>query len=201
MQAPLPLKWLKRLLIFLFLFYASFYLPMAGVLYSPFWYKANCGWHERCERFGSEKAFDRIDELVGFLRHTSSLSSPDWTLKEKWHLEEVRRMFDLAALIFLGALGALLLFSDAASLRSAALAGIVLLILLCSVLPFFDVFWKDIFHKWLFDNTYWKNNPKDVSYYIMPRVFFKYTVAFIIAASALINTGILLAVSLYRKKR
>ena len=196
---------LKHTLLFLSLLYITIYLPLAAVIYTPYWYKANCSWHPRCEHFGKIRAARHIKELTGYLRHSGELESPAWTNKERRHLAEVRQIFDRLFFIALAAAGLLTSFFDRGALKTAALANIGLMLVLCAVLPFFTVFWRDIFHGWLFDNTYWKNNPADVSYYIMPRVFFRHTMMLLIAAAWLFNTGTFLAAagfqsSFYRKR-
>ena len=73
-------------------------------------------------------------------------------------------------------------------------AAIILSLLL--VLPFFTTFWRDVFHPLLFKNNLWINNRYDLSFYIMPRQFFKYTVALLVALSVSLNVIIWL---LFRK--
>ncbi len=197
----LPIRWLQNGLLAITLLYLSIYLPIAGVLYSPLWYDANCHWHDRCHRFGEQKAADRIDELTAYMRHMGDLSSSDWTIKETWHLEEVRRIFDALFFTGLAAAGVLIFLFNAKTLSRAGLANIGILLCLCAILPFFGYFWRDVFHEWLFDNTYWKNNPRDVSYYIMPRVFFKHTMMLVIGVSAFINAGVFLGFFYRQKKR
>ncbi|MFP4226964.1 MAG: DUF1461 domain-containing protein [Desulfobacterales bacterium] len=196
----LPIRRLQSVLPAFALLYLSVYIPIAGVLYFPFWFDANCHWHDRCQRFGEQKAADRIDELTAYMRHMGDLSSSDWTLKEKWHLEEVRGIFDALFFAGLAAAGVLISLFNAKTLRRAGLANIGIMLCLCAILPFFGFFWRDIFHEWLFDNAHWKNNPGDVSYYIMPRVFFKHTMMLIIGVSALINAGVFMGLLKRRKQ-
>jgi uncharacterized membrane protein len=196
----LPLRLMRSILLGFCLLYLTIYLPIAGVLYLPLWYSANCQWHDRCHMFGELRSAARISELAAYMRHTAGqLESADWTTKEKRHLAEVRQIFDHLFLIALGAAGLGIYLFNAKSLRRGALANIGILFCLCGILPFFGYFWRDIFHEWLFDNPYWKNNPSDVSYYIMPRVFFKNTMILVIGISALINTAIFLALTHRRK--
>ena len=195
------LRLLRTILLGFCLLYLTIYIPIAGVLYLPFWYEANCQWHNRCHLFGEEKAAHRIDELTGYMRHTGELASEDWTTKEKWHLAEVRHIFDVLFFTALGAAGGLTLMFNAKTIRRAGIANIGILICLCGILPFFGYFWRDIFHEWLFDNAYWKNNPGDVSYYIMPRVFFKHTMILVLTTAVAINAGFFLALSFRRKIR
>ena len=193
------MNFLKHILLFLSLPCITIYIPLAAVIYTPFWYKANCSWHPRCEDFGKTRAVRHIQELTGYLRHSGELESPAWTNKERWHLAEVRQIFDRLFFIALAAAGILIALFDRGALKTPALVNIGLMLLLCAVLPFFTIFWRDIFHGWLFDNTYWKNNPADVSYYIMPRVFFKHTMMLLIAAAGLLNAGVFLAAAGFKR--
>ncbi len=198
---PLPLRWGQKFSIGLCLIYLSVYIPIFGVLYFPFWYEINCNWHGRCEQFGNEKATDRIHELVAYMSHVGELSGSDWTLKEKWHLEEVRRIFDCLFFAGIVAGGLLILLFNTKTIRWASIGNIVLLLCFCGILPFFGFFWRDIFHEWLFDNAFWKNNPHDVSYYIMPRVFFKHTMMLVIGIAIFINGGLFLGANRLAKKQ
>jgi len=198
-QLSKPQQWLKYLLLLLCLLYLSIYIPMAGVIYTPFWYKANCNWHPRCAHFGESRAAGHIDELAGYMRHTKELASPAWTKKERWHLAEVRQIFDRLFLAAIAAAGLLTALFNKDAIKYAALSNIALMLLLCGVLPFFTVFWRDIFHGWLFDNAYWRNNPGDVSFYIMPRVFFKHTMMLLMAAAGLVNAGSFLAAAGFKR--
>ena len=74
--------------------------------------------------------------------------------------------------------------------RYALVNAIVIIALLALIIPFFGTFWRDVFHPLLFDNDLWMNNKYDLSYYIMPRVFFKYTVALLVVVCFLINISI-----------
>ena len=58
------------------------------------------------------------------------------------------------------------------------------------MLTFFGTFWRDIFHPLIFKNDLWMNNRYDLSFYIMPRRFFMFTVALLIAACFGINMTI-----------
>ncbi|MBS3758662.1 MAG: DUF1461 domain-containing protein [Desulfobacterales bacterium] len=197
---PLPLRWGQKLLLGLCLLYLSVYIPIFGVLYFPFWYEINCHWHDRCERFGDEKAVERIHELVAYMRHAGELSGSDWTLKERRHLEEVRRIFDHLFFAVIVAGGLLILLFRAKTVRRAGIGNIILLLCLCGILPFFGYFWRDIFHELLFGNALWKNSPHDVSYYIMPRVFFKHTMMLVIGMAIFINGSLFLGAGRLAKK-
>ena len=55
------------------------------------------------------------------------------------------------------------------------------------ILPVFAKFWRHVFHPLLFKNKLWLNTTADLSFYIMPRQFFKYTMAMMIVCSCLLN--------------
>ncbi len=181
---------IKALLLFISLLYLTFYIPMTFTFYLPQWMELNCGFHNKCERIGAEKAKAGIHELAAFFRHQGKLNSFN-TIKEKTHLQEVRGIVD--KLFFLALLSiVILIFTYDRRLvsRYALVNAIVIIALLALIIPFFGTFWRDVFHPLLFDNDLWMNNKYDLSYYIMPRVFFKYTVALLVVVCFLINISI-----------
>ncbi len=188
---------IKGIALFISLLYLTFYIPMALTFYSPQWMEINCGWHNRCEQIGEERALSGINELASYIRHQGELDS-FLTQKEKLHLKEVRSIFD--KMFFFGLLSLVIITLTYNRKRASrfALINAVIIMALLIVLPFFGTFWRDIFHPLLFDNNLWQNNKYDLSFYIMPRVFFKYTVGLLIISCFLIN--IVIWLSLRRKK-
>ena len=183
------LSGLKGIVLFVSLFYLTFYIPMTLTFYSPGWMKLNCRWHERCEAIGAENAYKGMDELAAYFRHQGGLDS-FWTKKEKLHLEEVRGMFDT---MFVAGIAAVVLLALTFERRRAArfaLVNAAIILCLLIVLPFFGTFWRDVFHPLLFDNQMWLNTRADLSFYLMPRQFFKYTVALLILSSVALNAVI-----------
>ena len=180
------MKTIKATVLFISLLYITFYIPMALTFYAPAWMKFYCGFNERCEEIGIDEAEKGITELSAFFRHQGGLES-FYTEKEKLHLTEVRGIFD--SLFIAAAAGIILLILTFDRRRAArfALVNAVLILSLLLVLPFFGTFWRDIFHPLLFDNDLWMNNQYDLSFYIMPRAFFKYTVALLTVTCFLIN--------------
>lgn len=176
----------KGLVLFVSLFYLTFYVPMSLTFYSSEWMKLNCRWHERCEMIGTETAYRGMDELAAYFRHRGGLDSFR-TKKEKLHLEEVRGIFDKMFVAGIAAAALLALTFDRRRASLYALLNMAIILSLLIVLPFFGTFWKDIFHPLLFKNNLWMNNRFDLSFYIMPRDFFKYTVALLIFSTAAIN--------------
>jgi integral membrane protein (TIGR01906 family) len=149
----------------------------------------NCGWHNRCEQIGNERAIEGINELASYFRHQGELNS-FLTQKEKLHLKEVRGIFDKMFILGLVSLVILLLAYNRKRMSRYALINAVIIIALLILLPFFGTFWRDIFHPLLFDNDLWMNNKYDLSFYIMPREFFKYTVALLIILCFSINLAL-----------
>jgi Protein of unknown function (DUF1461) len=130
-----------------------------------------------------------IDELTGFFRHQDELRS-GWTYKEKKHLSEVRDILDiLSAMAVIAAIGFALAFNKK-DIAKVALINIAIIIVLSTLMLFFKFFWVKVFHPLLFNNDLWKNNPYDKSFYIMPGIFFKYSMIAFFAASLSINTFI-----------
>lgn len=179
-------KDIKGVFLFLSLLYLTFYLPMTGIIYLPQWFRVNCNWHPRCESIGYGAAFRGIDELNAYFLHQGELVNL-WSDKEKVHLAEVRGMFD--TMFYTAVFAAAVIFPtfDKKRVSRYAFINAAIILSLLVVLPFFSSFWKDFFHPLLFDNELWKNNPSDLSYYIMPRTFFKYTVALLIVVCCILN--------------
>ena len=176
----------KSIFLFIALLYLTFYIPMSLTFYFPGWMKLNCQWHERCRVIGMDRAEKGISELAAFFRHQGNLDS-FLTEKEKLHLTEVMGIFDKMLILAFISLAVIAITYNKKKISRFALANAVIIICLLVVLPFFGTFWRDIFHPLLFNNDLWQNNKYDLSYYIMPRVFFKYTVALLILACFTIN--------------
>lgn len=192
---------LKPLILFLSLTYLTVYLPVMTVIYSPFWYKINCDFHGRCSVVGEEKATQGIGELVSYFRHSrNELPSSFWSIKEKKHLEDVRGMIDIMTILCVPFLLMFVFSFDRVRVSRFSLVNMAMVCSLLLVLPFFKYFWRHVFHPLLFSNRNWLNTPLDFSYYILPRVFFQYTVIFIVVMTILVNLTIY-AVSTIRSRR
>lgn len=188
---------IRSIFLFISLLYLTFYLPMSLTFYLPQWMEYNCELHNRCQVIGMERSIEGINELSSFFRHQGELDS-FLTQKEKLHLKEVRGIFDKMFFLALISIGLLIFTYENRRVSRYALINAGVILCLLFVLPFFGTFWRDIFHPLLFDNDLWQNNKYDLSFYIMPRVFFKYTVGLLIISCFLINIGIWL---LLRKKK
>lgn len=180
-------------LLFFSLFYMTLYTPVFCVVYSPYWYTINCRFHGRCERIGMERARLGIQELTAFYRHTqNSLAAGFWTDKEKQHLAEIRPMLDILFITGMASLALFCVCYRASHIRRFALINTAIILLLIVILPFFSYFWRRIFHPLLFHNMNWLNTPSDFSFYILPRVFFRNTLIFMVLTSSLINIFLVL---------
>lgn len=190
---------LKGTVLFISLFYLTFYIPMSMTFYAPVWMKLNCEWHERCAVIGYDNAYRGIEELASYFRHQGELGSFR-TAKEKAHLKEVRGIFDRMLTGGVTALILLVLTFDRKKASRYALINAAVILSLLLVLPFFATFWRDIFHPLLFKNNLWINNRYDLSFYIMPRQFFKYTIALLVLLSVTVNAVLWLVLRRSAKK-
>lgn len=177
---------IKKIPIFLTLYYITFYIPFVLTAYNTSWYKLNCNFHDRCDTIGVSVAHEGMEELTGFLFHMNDLVNR-WTAKEILHLNEVRTIMDIMFLIALLAGLYLVLFSNKKEISGCSIVNIFIIAGLFVIIPFFSIFWRDIFHDLMFDNNHWLNTPVDLSYYLMPRKFFKITVAAILSCWLVIN--------------
>ena len=171
---------------------------MSLTFYSPEWMKLNCEWHERCGAIGYDNAYRGIEELASYFRHQGELQSFR-TAKEKAHLKEVRGIFDRMLIGGVIALILLILTYDRKKVSRYALINAAIVLSLLLVLPFFATFWRDIFHPLLFRNNLWVNNRYDLSFYIMPRQFFKYTIALLVLLS--VSANVILWIVLRRRAK
>ena len=192
---------IKIFLVFISLFYFTFYVPFVLVTYNPYWYKYNCDLHKRCKLMKTDQADKAIDNLVAFMMHREELKK-GWRKNEKIHLSEVRTMFDI--MLLAGAVSAFILIifrKSRPKLYKFAILNLLIALCLFIVIPNFKTFWRDIFHPLLFDNEYWRVTRRDISYYITPRSFFRLTTICLLSAWALINVVIIALSALYRDKK
>lgn len=188
------IKFFISILVFFSLFYSTFYVPMAFTTYNSSWYKIMCNYHNRCDKYGLQESYLKIDELTGYFVHKTDTLG-DWTKKEKFHLKEVRSILDRLFVLFIISLLVLIFnLKQLHILRKLSKINLILILGFFIILPFFSTFWREIFHPLFFDNDLWKNTRLDVSYYIMPRTFFKITVGFIFTIWLMLNVVIYLQI-------
>lgn len=160
----------------------SLLAPLAIMIYVPEWYFFNCHFHTRCERYGMPGIEHHVHNLVNYFLHLDKFHGR-WTGKEISHLSEVRAIYDK---LFLTVPVWIALFAwsfNWARLKRAAMISLMIVASFLLVLPFFAYFWMDVFHPLLFNNMNWKNNRFDVSFWIMPREFFRNSVIFMVVVS------------------
>ncbi len=199
---------IKSLLFPLLLLFWLFCLPLAFVIYSPVLYQANCHWNERCEQLGEQGLPQRIAELNQFFRHQHEVLPKPWTDKENRHLAEVRAIYDVVFLLF--AVLTVVFMADyclqrnarryyADYARNAFFISLGLLLLTLLIVPHFNSFWIKVFHPLLFDNDLWHTNSQDVSWYLMPKVFFLRVTVFIGVCAVGLNSLAWWILDLYNK--
>lgn len=193
---------LGRSLRFLYLFLALtvllWYLPLSALVYGgSAWYDFNCQFHERCQRFGLEKSQEHAEALVRYFRHQDAELHGQWTTRERTHLAEVRGIYDGLFMTFLLAAISLMLagiFGGAIAWPWLIWAQWLWPLLALALLPFFKVFWNGIFHDLFFNNDLWKYTRAEVSYYLMPNIFFRNAlIAMLISVAVLLTLLSLLA--------
>ncbi|HLP45003.1 MAG TPA: hypothetical protein VK469_03615, partial [Candidatus Kapabacteria bacterium] len=86
----------KLVIAWFSLLYLTLYIPFAFMVYFSPWYRLNCRIHPISQRIPTEKASVYINELTGFFLHRNQLETT-WSAKEKFHLSEVRGIFDFLA--------------------------------------------------------------------------------------------------------
>ncbi|HPQ94800.1 MAG: DUF1461 domain-containing protein [Thiothrix sp.] len=186
-----------RLLLPVFLLLWLFCLPLAVAVYTPWTYQLYCHWNPRCEQLGPDKTRQSITELNRFFQHRLELlPSPPWSAKEVLHMQEVRGLYDTAfgAFLILGLILALDFFGHpdrrrryGAHARRAMLLSGGLLVLMLVIAPFFRHFWLEVFHPLLFSNELWRTDPRDISWYLMPRGYFLAVILFLLSGTLLLT--------------
>jgi hypothetical protein len=180
---------LKLIVSWLSLLYLTLYIPFALMVYFSPWYRLNCRLHSVSKRIEREDAKTFVSELTGFFLHRKNLET-HWSEKEKFHLSEVRCIFDFLAGGAILSLVLLGLLFDKKHTRKLAGTNILIIVLLTIIIPFFPYFWVSILHPLFFNNLAWKTNPMDVSFYLLPNAFFKYSIVFLITFSFIENSAI-----------
>ncbi|SFD92051.1 Protein of unknown function [Thiohalospira halophila DSM 15071] len=169
----------------------SLYLPLAAMIYTPQWYTFQCDWIEKCRTAEHFEPRAAAEELTTFFRHDGKLEEQPWSDKEKRHLTEVRGIWDglaVTALIF--AMVLVFLFRIRVAGRAALINAVVLVVLAAGVLPFFKTFWVDFLHPLVFDNDLWSNSREDLSWYFLPKPFFRSSIAAMVGTAIAIDLAL-----------
>ena len=196
------MRWLGQAAAAFALFFVSFTLPLGFLVLTTEWYDFNCQFHTRCERFGKAELMAHAEQLPRYFLHLAELEGR-WSLTERLHMADVRRIYDSVALLALVALTVcgLVLKKWPEWFGCVALWNVFIILGLLAILPVFGYFWKHIFHAVLFTNEYWKTSRADVSWYLMPRVYFRNAFILMVAAAALINLTVYFAWRLWPAKK
>ncbi len=191
----------RRLLLFISLFYLTVYIPFVFTIYFPQWHRLNCRWNIRCNCIGENVSSIGIRELNAFFLHRGELKLYRWTDKEKQHLADVRKIADRFFFVAVFAAAGVILLFERKRITVYTWINIAIILSFLAILPFFAYFWRHIFHPLLFENRLWLNTRHDFSFYLMPRAYFKATTAFLIATSCIINFCIWFCIRLDLRKR
>lgn len=196
------MRWLGQAAAAFALFFVSFTLPLGFLVLTTEWYDFNCQFHTRCERFGKAELMAHAEQLPRYFLHLAELEGR-WSLTERLHMADVRRIYDSVALLALIAIAVcgLVLKKRPEWFGRVALWNVFIILGLLAILPVFGYFWKHIFHAVLFTNEYWKTSRADVSWYLMPRVYFRNAFILMVAAAALINLTVYFAWRLWPAKK
>lgn len=192
---------IKRLILPIFLLIWLFFIALATVIYTPWTYQVNCYWNLRCEQLGLTAVHNRSLELASFFQHQlANLPSPPWSSKEIQHLTEVRGLYDqlfwlfiIITLIMIFDLlmaKSLKIYQGYAMLSRNLMFGLLLALLVIS--PFFKFFWMEIFHPLVFNNQLWLTDPRDISWYLMPRNYFLWVIFFLFCSTLLLNQALII---------
>lgn len=180
--------------------YLALYLPLSFTVYSTSWYEFNYQRQERTALIAHQQTQDLTANLTGFFKHQEPLDET-WQDYEKWHMQDVRIIYDVLFIIAIISL-AIVLFAlgKGVALQKVALYSALFdAILLGIVLLFFDVIWQHYFHQALFTNQYWQYTQGDNSYYLFPEAFFKRSALFI-AGTAVLVSGLFAGVTAIAKR-
>jgi hypothetical protein len=191
----------RKIITWVCLFYVLLILPILFLSHFGLWYDYNFHEDNTDNLVGREILDNAKDNLIGFFYYQENLNDL-WTLKEKAHFKEVRFLFFESALILLFAIIILALNRKILvdNIKNFTIFNIVLVIFLASFLIFFfDFFWREVFHKILFDNNFWLMEINDMSYHIFKIDFFSRT--FLAIVSLFIIENLLLVQLLYVFKK
>lgn len=183
---------LKRLVSWFCLLYLTLYIPFGFMVYFSPWYLLNCRLNPISRRIDPGKARIYINELTGFFLHRVFLET-GWSEKEKFHLNEVRGIFDYLAGMAIISLALLGIMFNKEYIGKLAKVNMLIILSLILILPFFRYFWVSILHPLLFNNMAWKTNRLDVSFYLLRPSFFIYSTIFLIISSFIENFVICLS--------
>ena len=167
---------------------ASAALPLAALVLTPAWTLQNCDWHGRCSEIGDRTAEQHVVNMRNYFVYQEELKG-FWSDKERRHLAEVRTLYAWTALATIAActiVGLALWHSPATVVQGIAASAVLLILVALVSLPGFAFVWREWFHPLLFDNRDWLTTPRDMTWYITPRAFFRNSLIAIVGAAALL---------------
>lgn len=166
----------------------SLSLALLPLIFSTSWYRYNCEHHSRCSNLGTQGVEQHAENMGRFFLHLEPLSTR-WDSRGRAHLEEVREIYKVLAVVALiaAAVLALMLGLDPSRLGPAGRGALIAMLIASLIIPLFGPFWNKVFHPLLFDNDLWRTRPGEVLWNLTPRVFFRNSAIALISTSALLN--------------
>ncbi len=163
-------------------------LALLPLIFSTSWYSYNCNFHDRCNNLGSNGVEQRSHNMGRYFLHLEPLAA-SWDARGSAHLEEVREIYKVLAVVALIAVFVLsiMLVQDPSRLGPAGKGALFVLLATTIIIPLFGPFWDKVFHPLLFDNDLWRTRPGEVLWNLTPRVFFRNSAVALIASSVLLN--------------
>ena len=180
---------IKNITLFLALLYLTLYIPLSITIYFTPWYMLNYNNQGTYEMISEDFSLNATTNLINFFEHRESLNT-QWNTKEVSHMTDVRKIYDIILLLFLSSLITLGLLYKKEKILTYSKINILIFLSLLIIIPFFSLFWDNVFHPLLFSNTKWITTPNDISYYLFPYQFFINSTLFIIIIGTIENIGI-----------
>jgi len=176
----------KRIVFNVTLFYITLYIPFSILVYTPFWLRFHSSIHRWTRNIAVEQREVYIRELNQFFLHQNQLVT-HWTEKEKYHLAEVRGIFDFLFILFCCSILVTVIAFRKKFLLVSSRFNMICLGVFSLLLPVFSFFWLNVFHPLVFNNLAWKNTPSDISFFFMPVSFFKKSFLIILCFAFIFN--------------
>lgn len=167
----------------------SMIFTLIPLMFLDAWYLFNCNFHDGCVRFGTNGVSLIITEIRSYFLHSSPLSDY-WSVREKIHLKEVRDIYRISILMLIVVIVWLLIIYKINRVWINSALKIAILNTACLamiIIPLFGYFWTELFHEFLFDNTYWQTRKGEIFWSLTPPVFFLNSVICMFCLSIAIN--------------
>lgn len=163
-------------------------LALLPLIFSTGWYRYNCDFHQRCNNLGTQGVEQRAANMGRFFLHQEPLAA-SWDSRGRAHLEDVREIYKVLAIVALGAAALLsvMLWQEPSRLGPAGRGALLVMLGTTIIIPLFGPFWEKVFHPLLFNNDLWRTRPGEILWNLTPRVFFRNSAIALIGTSALLN--------------